>query len=63
MLGITTLRKAVTALADNLFALANTAAEVNDRLRERLALDAPEAEPLPAPADNGKARGRAGRAS
>jgi hypothetical protein len=44
MFGLTKLRNALAALADNLTALAGTVAEVNAGVRARLALDGPEAE-------------------
>jgi hypothetical protein len=46
MFGLTKLLNALTTLADNLSALSATVAEVNTRLRHRLALDGAEEAPL-----------------
>jgi hypothetical protein len=51
MFGLTKLRNALAALADNLSALAGTVAEVNAGVRARLALDGPEAEAGPQAAE------------
>jgi hypothetical protein len=45
MFGLTKLFNALNALAEGLLALAGTVAEVNAGLRQRLALDGPDAEP------------------